>query len=285
MGEDGLHRHFERLDELILAEQERGAGRAGEFAFRRGDEFPAPGVGNDRTVLDFDDPAGKARDVVVVGHDDDGVPPPVQFGEDVHDVLAAFGVERAGGFVGKDDAAAVHERPGDGNALLLAAGKLVGLVLQLVRQAQIREQGLGPVKARLFVHPGVYGGKGHVFRGGQCGEQVVALEDEPDALPAQFRELVAVQRVDVHAADAADPGRLGVEAAQDVHERRLARSGLSDDGDEIAFLDGKGHVLQHMDAVLPGPEELVDAFGFDDFHSRGPRWRCWTWASRSCWVT
>ena len=211
--------------------------------------------------------------------------PPVQLGEDVHDVLAAFGVERAGGFIGKDDAAAVHERPGDGNALLLAAGKLVGLVLQLVRQAQIREQGLGPVKARLFVHPGVYGGKGHVFRGGQRGEQVVALEDEPDALPAQFRELVAVQRADVHAADAADPGRLGVEAAQDVHERRLARSGLSDDGDEIAFLDGKGHVLQHMDAVLPGPEELVDAFGFDDFHSRGPRWRCWTWASRSCWVT
>ena len=160
--------------------------------------------------------------MVVVGHDDDGVPPPVQLGEDVHDVLAAFGVERAGGFVGKDDAAAVHERPGDGNALLLAAGKLVGLVLQLVRQAQIREQGLGPVKARLFVHPGVYGGKGHVFRGGQRGEQVVALEDEPDALPAQFRELVAVQRADVHAADAADPGRLGVEAAQDIHEGGLA---------------------------------------------------------------
>ena len=157
-----------------------------------------------------------------MGHDDDGVPPPVQFGEDVHDVLAAFGVEGAGGLVGKDDAAAVHERPGDGNALLLAAGKLIGLVFQLVRQAQIRKQGLGPIKARLFVHPGVNGGQGHVFRGGQRGEQVVALEDESDAPPAQLRELVAAERADVHAADAADAGGLGVEAAQDVHERRLA---------------------------------------------------------------
>ena len=264
VGEDGLHRHFERLDELILAEQEGGAGRAGEFAFRRGDEFPAPGVGNDRTVLDFDDPAGKARDVVVVGHDDDGVPPPVQLGEDVHDVLAAFGVERAGGFVGKDDAAAVHERPGDGNALLLAAGKLVGLVLQLVRQAQIREQGLGPVKARLFVHPGVYGGKGHVFRGGQRGEQVVALEDEPDALPAQFRELVAVQRADVHAADAADPGRLGVEAAQDVHERRLARARGAGDCDELTGVHRQAHVVQDVGATGLALKDAVHVADVDD---------------------
>ena len=114
-----------------------------------------------------------------------------------------------------------------------------------------------PGQGAPFVHPGVYGGKGHVFRGGQRGEQVVALEDEPDALPAQFRELVAVQRADVHAADAADPGRLGVEAAQDVHERRLARSGLSDDGDEIAFLDGKGHVFSTWTRFCPVPKNLL----------------------------
>jgi hypothetical protein len=48
-----------------------------------------------------------------------------QFVEQRHDLGAAVAVEGAGGFVGEDDMAAVHQRAGDRHALLLAAGQLV----------------------------------------------------------------------------------------------------------------------------------------------------------------
>jgi hypothetical protein len=43
---------------------------------------------------------------------------------------AGAGVEIAGGFVGVDDAGVVDERAGDGHALLLAAGKFGGQVME-----------------------------------------------------------------------------------------------------------------------------------------------------------
>ncbi|GEM_PF-4131188 len=53
--------------------------------------------------------------------DDDRVALLVHGAQQFHHVFAALAVERAGRLVGKDDAPAIHERPRDGNALLLAA--------------------------------------------------------------------------------------------------------------------------------------------------------------------
>ena len=45
------------------------------------------------------------------------------------------GVEVAGRLVGQDDVGVVDQRPGDGHALLLAAGELRGPVVEPVAQA------------------------------------------------------------------------------------------------------------------------------------------------------
>ena len=61
----------------------------------------------------------------------------VQAVDDFHHIFAAGRIEGAGGFVGKDDFAAVHQRAGDGYALLLAAGELAGFVGFFAFQTQV----------------------------------------------------------------------------------------------------------------------------------------------------
>ena len=51
--------------------------------------------------------------------------------------IAGLGVEVAGGLVGEDDGRAVDERAGDGDALALAAGELVGLVVHAGFEADV----------------------------------------------------------------------------------------------------------------------------------------------------
>src|SRR5690606_28261558 len=83
-------------------------------------------IGDDASVAQFDDAVGVVGDFAVVGDEDEGVTAIGQFAHQAHDVVAALGVERAGGFVGEDDAPAVHQRARDRYALLLAARELVG---------------------------------------------------------------------------------------------------------------------------------------------------------------
>ena len=53
----------------------------------------------------------------------------------VHNLNAGLGVKRARRFVGKDDFGVVHQGTCDGDALHLAAGKLVGLLVHVFAQA------------------------------------------------------------------------------------------------------------------------------------------------------
>ena len=65
--------------------------------------------------------AGNER--VVVGGDDDGGAESVHLLEELHQAFRLGVVEVAGGFVGEEQAGTVDDRPGDGDALLLAAGQ------------------------------------------------------------------------------------------------------------------------------------------------------------------
>ena len=67
--------------------------------------------------------------------------------EERHDLEAGFGVEVAGGLVGQDDGGAVDQRAGDGDALALAAGELVGLVVHAGFEAHVGERFLGALDA------------------------------------------------------------------------------------------------------------------------------------------
>src|SRR5690606_20961632 len=82
-------------------------------------------------------------------------------------------IEGAGGFIAQQNLRALCDGPGDGDALLLAAGELAGEVVHAVRQAnQVQGFFRGHRVAADLSH------QGDVFTGGQAGDQVVELENE-----------------------------------------------------------------------------------------------------------
>src|SRR6185503_14966708 len=83
-------------------------------------------IADDPAVGDLDDAARLLRDFACVRDDDHRVAFGGELLQERHDLLAAPAVERAGGLVGEDDLAAVHERARYGNALLLPARELAG---------------------------------------------------------------------------------------------------------------------------------------------------------------
>ena len=89
-------------------------------------------VADDRAVLELDDPPPQVvDDVVVVGGHDDGGAGAVDPVEQPDDVEADRAVEVSGRLVAEQDLRPVHHGPGDGDALLLTAGELVGEALLL----------------------------------------------------------------------------------------------------------------------------------------------------------
>ena len=150
-------------------------------------------IGGDDAVADVDDAMGELGDVGFVGDDDDGVAAMVELVEERHDLVAGLGVEVAGGLVGEDDRGAIDERAGDGDALALSAGELVGLVAHAAVEVDGVQRGGGAFDA--------FGGRGAVVdqreldvvqrRG--AGEQVEGLKDEADLAVADAGEFVVVE--------------------------------------------------------------------------------------------
>src|SRR5690606_16488793 len=89
----------------------------------------APSVIDDAAIADLDDALCVLGDLHIVRDDDDGVAFGVQLLQDLHHLLAAVRIERAGRLVGQDDFAAVHQRAGDTYPLLLATGQLARAML------------------------------------------------------------------------------------------------------------------------------------------------------------
>ncbi len=158
-------------------------------------------IAGDDAVADGDDAVGVLGDVGLVGDDDDGVAAGVEIVEEGHDLVAGLGVEVSGGLVGEDDGGAVDEGAGDGDALALAAGELVGLVHHAGAEVDGLEDGLGA--------GGALGGGGAVVDEGQldvverggAGEEIEGLEDEADLLVANAGEFVVVELGDVVAVE------------------------------------------------------------------------------------
>ena len=89
-------------------------------------------------VLDFQDPVVGGDEAAVVGDDHDGCARGfLEAAEDCVDLVAGLGVELAGRLVGEQDDWLFHEGTGDRHSLLLAAGELVGAVVQTVLEADL----------------------------------------------------------------------------------------------------------------------------------------------------
>ena len=124
---------------------------------------------------------------LVVGGDDDGGAEAVHLGKQLHEALGLVVVEIAGRLIGQQQGGAVDDGAGDGDTLLLAAGKLGGPGVALFGQTDPPHD-FGNVGAYLAL--GAAGDaqrEGDVVVGGEVGEEAEILEHHPDAA-AQSRQ-------------------------------------------------------------------------------------------------
>ena len=115
-------------------------------------------------------------------------------------------------------------RPGDGHALLLAAGELVGAVAQAAVEAHEAGQFVGPLVVGLGQLAVALIGQRQldVLHHRVLLDQVVRLEDEADVAASHLRQLVVVELGDILVSQDVLPAGGPVEAAQEVQHRALA---------------------------------------------------------------
>ena len=89
-----------------------------------------------------------------------------------------------------------REGAGDGDALPLAAGELVGQVIEAMAELHQFEQLAGALVDVAARQPFEVQRQGDVLDAGQAGEQVEELEDEADLVAAQAGEVVVGERGD-----------------------------------------------------------------------------------------
>ena len=103
-------------------------------------------------------------------------------------------------------------------------------------------------------------------------KKVESLEDEPQLAVPDVRQLVPCQPADIDPVEYVCPLRRFVQASQDVHERRLPRSGCAHDRDEFPSPDLQGHAAECVDLDFPqhvGFHEVIDLYEASIARGRG----------------
>ena len=204
-----------------------------------------------------------------MGHQNDGVTLLVQLLEDGHHLLAAVAVEGAGGLVRQDHLAAIGQRPGYADPLLLAAGELARPVVAAIAQAQAGQQGAGTYLALGAGGAGIDGGDLHVGGRIQMGQQMVALEDEAEVVAAQPRQGQGIQAGGVLTTKQVLAAARAIEAAQQVHQGGLAGAGGTDYGHHLPRRYGQIQRVQHSHLVLPALVAALNALELDQGLAHG----------------
>ena len=176
-------------------------------------------------------------------------------------------IEIAGRFVGEQQARLVDQRPCDGHALLLAAGKLARRVALAIAQPEDLKCRAGPLEANGATDRAggrVVERQADILQRARARQQIEALEHEAEALAADARQFGFVQRGDIDALEQAASAGRPVEAADDGHQRRLARTRRADDGDELAGFDFEVDAAQRLHLDIAHREGACHMFELDD---------------------
>ncbi len=163
-------------------------------------------------------------------------------------------VEGARDLVEEEQLGLHRERPHDRDALLLAAGEPVGVLVALVGEAEALEQ-RGRLRIGLAsrLPERLAGRQGHVLEHGHVREEVERLEHDPD--PPPQRVDVDVAGGDLRAADPDPPGLDRLEQVDAAQKRRLAGARRTDQADDLVLADVEVDPAQHLELA----ERLVHA--------------------------
>ena len=181
-----------------------------------------------------------------------------EFSHDGQHLADHLGIEGARGLVEEENLRFHGQRAGDRDALLLAAGEPRGEFVDLVFQANAREQAVRRLTGLIFRQPSeLHGRERDILRDGEMREQVEMLENHshpaPDAVDIAVRNLLAVNQ---HLT-----GIRCFEPVQAAEEGALPGARGPDDTYFLAAGDGDGEVVKDdLPAVL-----LTEMSDFDHF--------------------
>ncbi len=174
----------------------------------------------------------------------------VQALENVHDLDARPRVEVAGRLVRQEDRRLVDECARDRDALLLAAGQLVRIVVQSVAEADDLQDLLRAAVSfgRLHLAAAVVKQRQlDVVERRRPRQEIEPLEHEADLLVPRHRELVPRQLGDVLPVEKILAAGRTIQTPDDVHERRLAGARRAGDAHEFAADDVERRPPQRAD--------------------------------------
>jgi hypothetical protein len=180
----------------------------------------------------------------------------VKFAEEIEDLAAGLRIEVSGRLVGEEERRLVDECPRDGDALALTAGQLVRLMAHPILETDGDQRLFGQLAPLRTWNLRVDERQLHVLQ--RCGarQKIECLEDETDLLVAHSGQLVVIHRFDRNAVEKVTPRARRIETSDDVHERRLARSGRSHDRDVFTGIDDEIDASKSIDVLRP---ELIHA--------------------------
>src|SRR2546423_350864 len=138
----------------------------------------------------------------------------VEFLENAHDLDACLAIKVSGWLVSQKQSGIIDESAGDGDALLLAARKLVRMMIGSVRQAHRGKRLLGagtlvarPERSMLIKHR-----QFDILERRGARKQIEALEDETNFLIANIRQFIASEIRDIGAIEQVSTARRSIEA-------------------------------------------------------------------------
>ncbi len=207
--------------------------------FRRGDLL------NPTAAKDSHPVRQHHRLLLVVGHVDDRDP---QATLDAPDFILHFltqtAIKGAERFVHQHQARFKHQRPGNGHALLLAAGQLAGTPLLKSFQADKLQHAPDALPALLRVNSAYLQRKRQIAADRHVRKQRVVLKDHADT-PLARRQVVHRATVD---ADGARCGRL--KAGQHHQAGGFARPGGAEQGQKLPFAHAQIEITHNLDSAV-----------------------------------
>ena len=141
--------------------------------------------------------------------------------EQLKDLSARLVVELSRGLVREEQRRLIGKRNSNGNALLLAAREMLGLVVHTAAQPDERQEIGCPFPAVRAATPGKHHRQLDVLDRRQVREQIASglLPDKANLVAAVFDDLCRGHVQHVIVANVYSPGRWGVVAGQDVQKR------------------------------------------------------------------
>ena len=222
-------------------------GRFFRYRFRLFFPVVGVGVGYDQAVLQTHDTGGVLlRELGVVrDHDDQAFS--CDLTDQVHDLYAGYGVERARRLICQQDFGVIDKRTRDRDALHLTARKLVGALIEFLFQAHSLQRFGCALSTFCLGKPCDRQRDFDVAEYRLVGNEVVGLEYETDTVVTVNVPIVILIRLGGFSVDHQIARGVLVQAADDVEHRRLTATGRAENGHEFVTAETQVYPLQGVD--------------------------------------